>query len=219
MKETLTLPVEIPEAARRKTKISTQEIKQNASVVDFFGDSPDRKVHNNNYIGNPFPGNAYHRVFGLTFSLVNQYIEDDAANNIDARAIVNALKDAGIIFTKGDQYDEQLRSAFANHFNFEDTHLETQLSVAGDPAAGGAAEVTEVNTAIVQAGGLYRLPNWFDLAPQEVFNLSVTFADSSVFPSDADWEASGQAPLKMAAMIYLAEIDIATFETLNIKNL
>lgn len=209
MKETLTRPVPIPKGARRDVYYDSQEIVQNEAVLDFFAPSPNRSVPDNNYVSNAFPGEAVRRIYGLSFSLKKQFIADDAANDIDARAILNGVKDAGIVVTADQDSTEFLRTGMSDHFNFEGTHLQTSLSAAADPAAADSLVATESNIVTIQASGLYRLPDAFDLATNQVISVTVTFADASVFPTNANWDDAGESHLEMLCKLYLAEIQPA----------
>jgi hypothetical protein len=207
MKNTLARKVPIPKGARRKVYYDTKELVQDQSVINFFPPNATRDASRDNYINNPFPGESARRVVGLSFELIKQFIRDDAANNIDSEAIINGIKDAGVILTADNDYKEFVRTPLEEHFNFEGSRLNIDLSIAGDPAAEGTT-TTENKTAILQSADMYRLPDPFDVAPNQSVDLRVEFADASVFPQSTDWDAAGQGHLFMRAKMYVAEIEV-----------
>ncbi len=99
----------VPASARIKTYFDTQQVIQNGAVLNFFPPNSTRKITRNNYVGNPFPGELKRRILALSFEVTKQFIEDDAANGIDSLAIVNALKDAGVILQADNDNKEFLR--------------------------------------------------------------------------------------------------------------
>ncbi|MDZ7659456.1 MAG: hypothetical protein U5J89_09265, partial [Fodinibius sp.] len=97
MSNQITKKAIVPASARIKTYFDTQKVEQNGAVLNFFPPNSTRKITRNNYVGNPFPGELKRRILALSFEVTKQFIEDDEANGIDARGIVNSLKDAGVI--------------------------------------------------------------------------------------------------------------------------
>ncbi len=205
MKDTLARKVPIAKGARRKVYFDTQELVQNKSNVEFFPPDADRNISMANYISNSFPGEDARLVYGLSFELTKQFIEQDLDNNINAEEIVNAVKDAGVIVTADGDYKEFLRTSITDHFNFEGTHLNTRLALAGQAGADDQ-QLTERKTVTLQSADIYRVPDPFIVAPNQVVNLSVTFANSAAFPTAAEWEASGQSRLYMKCKLHLAEL-------------
>jgi hypothetical protein len=192
----------VPASARIKTYFDTQQVTQNGATVNFFPANSTRKITRNNYVGNPFPGELKRRVLALSFEVIKQFIEDDEANNINARAIINSLKDAGVILQADNDNKEFLRVPISKHSNFSGTGIHM---VAGTPNTVDAA-VSYKRIASLQSAEEYRLADPFDLAVNQTLSLSVHFEDASVFPSDADWTASGQGLLYLRANIVVAEM-------------
>ncbi len=195
--------VPIPKNARIRPYYDTQPIEQNNAVVNFFPPSGTKDVTRDNYISNSFPGNDTRRIAGLSFELVRQYLRDDAANGIDAAAIINAVKHAGVILTADQNYQQFLRTTIEEQSNFAQTEFEGALA----SAYVNAGYVTEERkTAILKSADMYRLEDPFDIAPNQNVNLEVQFNDASPFPTEQQWTDSGQPKLWLRATLYLAEI-------------
>jgi hypothetical protein len=179
--------LKVPKHARIKTYYDTKLIDQNKDVINFFTPNASKEVTRDNYIQNPFPGDATRRIAGLSFELVPQFISNDSDNSIDAAAIVNAMKFSGVIITADQSYRQFLRAPMAEYSNFADTQY-----------IGG--------TAILKKADMYRLSDPFDIASNQNLNLAVHFNDATGFPKESDWEASGQKKPYLRATLYLAEI-------------
>lgn len=194
----------IPRTALIKPLYDTQKITQNVSEVNFYPANASKVVARNNYITNPFPGENTRRVVALSFEINKQFIEDDAANSIDSEAIINSLKDAGIILTADGDYKEFLRTTIDRHSNFSGTGLESESAAA---LVDAAIQTATSKVSVMKGSGLYFLADPFDIAPNQTVDLKVKFADSSLFPTDANWNDSGQGLLYMTATLYAAEIE------------
>lgn len=190
MKAQLARKVAIPKGARRKTYYDTQEIITNESQVNFFPAQANRNPEMANYISNAFPGEDARLVYGMTFVLTRQFIQTDDAAQIDPIAIVNGLKDAAVIATADQNYKEFLRVPLSDHFDFDSTRLNLAAAFAGQ-AASADSEYTVEKTVTLQDDLMIKVSDPFVVAPNQVFTLTVHFADSSVFPAAADWENSG----------------------------
>lgn len=201
--KTLAKPAPIPRSARIKPYYDTQQIKQNVAEINFFPPNATRKVTRDNYINNPFPGKDKRRIVGLSFELVKQFIRDDSDNSIDSVAIINGIKDAGVVLTADNDYKEFLRTTIDRHSNFAGTDFEGAKASA---LVDAAIETASRKTAVLKSAGMYKLQDPFDVAGNQTINLKVTFADASAFPSEANWDASGQGKLWLRATLYLAEI-------------
>jgi hypothetical protein len=204
---TLAKKVPIPRNARLKTYYDTKEIVQNTAEYNFFPPNATRNVSRDNYINNPFPGEDSRRVVGLSFELVPQFMHNDAANGIDVEAIINGLKDAGIILTADNDYKEFVRTTMSEHFNFAGTRLNTRVSGAPDVIGAGAVMVPSIEkTVVAKAADMYRLPDPFDVAPNQTIDLKVVFDDASMFPTSGNWTTSGQSRLLLRANLFIAEV-------------
>lgn len=192
----------VPASARIKTYFDTQQVQKNGAVLNFFPPNSTREITRNNYVGNPFPGEYKRRILALSFEVTKQFIEDDPTNNINARAIVNGLKDAGVILQADNDNKEFLRVPIAKHSNFSGTGIQ---SVAGT-ANSADAQVVYKNVACLRSAEEYRLADPFDLAVNQTLSLAVHFEDASVFPSDQDWTTSEQGLLYLQASIVVAEM-------------
>lgn len=193
----------VPDDARIKTYYDTQQLKQNEDVVNFFTPNPDKSPTRNNYVSNPFPGQATRRIAGISFELVRQFITDAA--NIDSRAIVNAIKHAGVIISADQSYTEFLRAPIGEYSNFSTTGFEQVKA----KAYVNAAYVDKTETvAVLKRAFTYRLDDPFDVAANQNLNVSVHFKDASVFPTDAQWTSASQPKLWLRASLYLAEIAV-----------
>lgn len=192
----------VPASARIKTYFDTQKIEQNGSVLNFFPPNSTRKITRNNYVGNPFPGELKRRILGLSFEVTKQFIEDDAANSIDAVAIVNAIKDAGVILQADNDNKEFLRAPISKYSNFAGTSIDLVAGTANTVDA----EVVYKHVVSLKSADEYRLADPFDLAVNQTLSLAVHFEDASVFPTDANWTTSGQGLLYMRASIVVAEM-------------
>lgn len=194
--------VPVPKGARLKPYYDTQPIVQNQAKVNFFSPSPSRAVTRNNYVSNPFPGEATRRIAGLSFDILHQFIHREA--NINPIAIVNGLKNAGVVLTADQSHTQFLRTTLDEQSNF----AETEFVAASAAAWEGGAAVTETRqTAVLKSSEMYRLADPFDLANNQNLNLYVQFANASNFPTEAQWEASSQSQLFLRATLYLAELD------------
>jgi hypothetical protein len=200
---TLAKKVPIPRSARIKPYYDTKQIKNGVAEINFFPPNATRKVSRDNYINNPFPGEEKRRIVGLSFELVKQFITDDAANNINSEAIINGIKDAGVVLTADNDYKEFLRTTIDRHSNFAGTDFEGAKASALIDAA---VETVESKTAVLKSAGMYKLQDPFDVASNQSIDLKVSFADASNFPTDQNWNDSGQGLLFMRATLYLAEI-------------
>lgn len=193
----------VPATARIKTYYDTKQVVQNESIINFFPANATRKVTRDNYVNNPFPGSMKRRILGLSFELTKQFIEDDAANGIDARAIVNGLKDAAILLQADNDNKEFLRAPMSEFSNFAGTGI--QLASATDNTVDAVASFKRVAT--VKSAGEYRLADPFDLAVNQTVSLAVHFDDASVFPTIENWTQSGQGQLWLRASLVVAEVE------------
>lgn len=194
----------IPKTARIEPYYDTQQIKQNEATVDFFPANASKDITRNNYVSNPFPGNAVRRVAGLSFEVVKHFLIDDPGNSINARAIVNALKHASVIITADQDYHQFLREPIEEYSNFDQTRY---VGASGKAYVNGAYVDNAAETAIIKAGGMHRLDDPFDIEANQNVNVTVQFNDASNFPTEAQWTAASQGFLWMRATLYLAEID------------
>jgi hypothetical protein len=193
----------VPATARIKTYYDTKQVVQNDNVINFFPANATRKVTRDNYVNNPFPGSMKRRILGLSFELTKQFIEDDAANGIDARSIVNGLKDAAILLQADNDNKEFLRAPMSEFSNFAGTGI--QLASATDNTVYAVASFKRVAT--IKSAGEYRLADPFDLAVNQTVSLAVHFDDASVFPSIENWTQSGQGQLWLRASLVVAEVE------------
>lgn len=192
----------VPASARIKTYFDTQKVEQNGAVVNFFPPNSTRKITRNNYVGNPFPGELKRRVLALSFEVTKQFIEDDIDNNIDARAIVNAIKDAGVILQADNDNKEFLRVPISKYSNFSGTDMNMVAGTANTVDA----PVVYKRVASLRSAEEFRLADPFDLAVNQTLSLSVHFEDASLFPSDVNWTTSNQGLLYLRASIVVAEM-------------
>jgi len=193
----------VPASARIKTYYDTKQVEQNNSIINFFPANATRKVTRYNYVNNPFPGSMKRRILGLSFEITKQFIEDDPAHGIDARAIVNGLKDAAVLLQADNDNKEFLRAPISEFSNFAGTGL--QLVSATDNTVDAVAAYKR--TATLKSAGEYRLADPFDLAVNQTVSLAVHFDDASVFPSAENWTQSGQGQLWLRASLVVAEVD------------
>jgi|AntRauTorckE6833_2_1112554.scaffolds.fasta_scaffold00919_9 hypothetical protein len=193
----------VPATARIKTYFDTRKVQQNQSVLNFFPANADRILTRDNYVSNPFPGAMKRRILGLSFELTKQFIEDDPTNGIDARAIVNGLKDAAILLQADNDNKEFLRAPMSEFSNFAGTGI--QLASATDNTVDAVASFKRVAT--VKSAGEYRLADPFDLAVNQTVSLAVHFDDASVFPTIENWTQSGQGQLWLRASLVVAEVE------------
>lgn len=193
----------VPASARIKTYYDTKQVRQNENVLNFFPANATRNLTRDNYVNNPFPGAMKRRILGLSFEVTKQFVEDDPDNGINARAVVNGLKDSAILLQADNDNKEFLRAPMSEFSNFAGTGM--QLVSATDNTAD--AEATYRRIAILKSAGEYRLPDPFDLARNQTVSLAVHFDDASVFPSDEGWTQSGQGQLWLRASIVVAEVD------------
>ena len=193
----------VPASARIKTYYDTKQVEQNNSIINFFPANATRKVTRDNYVNNPFPGSMKRRILGLSFEITKQFIEDDPAHGIDARAIVNGLKDAAVLLQADNDNKEFLRAPISEFSNFAGTGL--QLVSATDNTVDAVAAYKR--TATLKSAGEYRLADPFDLAVNQTVSLAVHFDDASVFPSAENWTQSGQGQLWLRASLGVAEVD------------
>lgn len=198
--------VRIPNDALIKPYFDTQQVKQNQAEINFFPAVATRKVFRDNYVSNPFPGNETRRVVGLSFEIVKQFLREDAANGIDVEAIINGIKDAGVTLTADNNHVEFLRTTIARHSNFAGSGI-AGASASAD--VGGAVQTATRKTLVMKSARMHRILDPFDLAPTQNLDLKVQFHDASVFPAEAEWEASGQSKLYLRAVLYLAELESA----------
>jgi len=206
MKDTLARKTAIPAAARRRVYFDTQELVQGTSRYEFFPPQASRDITIANYISNSFPGDDARLLYGASFELVKQHIETDADNSIDAEAIINALKDSGIVITADQNRTEFLRDRLSNYFNFEGNHLNIRNSFAGQ-AASADSELTVDKTVTMQsAQGYFKIPDPFFVAPNQVLNVEVTFNDASSFPTSQNWVDAGKSKLFLRSTMHLAEL-------------
>jgi hypothetical protein len=205
MKDSLARKVPIPKAARRKVYFDTQPIKQNEAEINFFPAVATKKRYKDNYISNPFPGDNARLVYGLTFALTSQFLQTDAANNIDAEKIINQTVDSSVIISADQNYTQFMRLPVGHHFNFEGTKLNIALAFAGQAAAADS-EQTVSKTVTIQEDAIQKVADPFVIAPNQVLSLKVKFNDASDFPADSDWTASGQPALHLQCRLNVAEL-------------
>lgn len=193
----------VPASARIKTYYDTKKVEQNGSIINFFPANATRKVTRDNYVNNPFPGAMKRRILGLSFEVTKQLIEDDPDNGINARDIVNGLKDAAILLQADNDNKEFLRAPISEFSNFAGTGFQLVSGTANSTDA----EVTYKRIATLKSAGEYRLADPFDLAQNQTVSLAVHIDDSSVFPTEAGWTASGQGGLWLRASLVVAEVE------------
>jgi hypothetical protein len=201
MSNRITKKALVPASARIKTYYDTRQVEQNSSILNFFPANATRKVTRDNYVNNPFPGSFKRRILGLSFEITKQFIEDDVANGINARAIVDALKDSAILLQADNDNKEFLRAPISEFSNFAGTGLQINTKDGG--------EDPDIIHRIVslKSAGEYRLADPFDLAVNQTVSLAVHFDDASKFPSEANWAASGQGSLWLRASLVVAEVE------------
>jgi hypothetical protein len=201
MSNRITKKALVPASARIKTYYDTRQVEQNSSILNFFPANATRKVTRDNYVNNPFPGSFKRRILGLSFEITKQFIEDDVANGINARAIVDALKDSAILLQADNDNKEFLRAPISDFSNFAGTGLQINSKDGG--------EDPDIIHRIVslKSAGEYRLADPFDLAVNQTVSLAVHFDDASKFPSEANWAASGQGSLWLRASLVVAEVE------------
>jgi hypothetical protein len=187
---------------RIKPLYDSQQIKQNTAVLNFFPAQASKSVTRNNYISNPLPGNDKRLIAGLSLDLNKQFIIDDT--DINAAAIINALKHASIRITADQSRTEFLRAPVEEYSNFAATQYEADSAKA---YIDGAYVTKEDKTAVVASPGMYRLDDPFKIESQQTFDLEVTFNDASKFPTEAQWVASGQGLPWLIATLYAVEVD------------
>ena len=191
----------VPASARIKTYYDTRQVEQNSSILNFFPANATRKVTRDNYVNNPFPGSFKRRILGLSFEITKQFIEDDSANGIDARAIVDGLKDSAILLQADNDNKEFLRAPISEFSNFAGTGLQINTK------DGGEGPDTIHRIVSLKSASEYRLADPFDLAVNQTVSLAVHFDDASKFPSAEGWAASGQGSLWLRASLVVAEVD------------
>jgi hypothetical protein len=214
MKDTLARKTAIPATARRRVYFDTQELVQNTTRYDFFPPQASRDITLANYISNSFPGDDARLLYGASFELIKQHIETDAANSIDAEAIINAVKDAGIVITADQSRTEFLRDRLPNYFNFEGNHLNIRTSFAGQAAAADSELTVDKTVTMQSAEGYFKIPDPFFVAPNQVLNVEVTFNDASSFPTSQNWVDAGKSKLFLRSTLHLAELSDKQLEAM-----
>lgn len=195
--------VPVPPGARINPYYDTQPVKQNEETINFFPANTSRQIYRNNYISNPFPGNAARRVAGLSFEPTAQFIREDT--NIDVEAIVNALKFAGVVITADQSHEQFLRAPIGEYSNFHQTEIE---SVKSKAYVNGAFVDKTKKIAVLKSAAMYRVDDPFDIAANQNVTVKVVFDDASDFPTEAQWNNStGNVRLRLHATLYLAEVE------------
>lgn len=196
----------VPPNAKHKVYHDTIEIVQNTSAYNFFPATSTRNLLRDNYFSNSLPGNDSRLVLGLSFELVQQHIENDSANSIDGENIINALAYAGLRITADNDNKEYVRDRLSRYFNFRDIELAYSIAAASDGATAPAINVAEQKIITVQGTEVMPVPDPFRIASNQTFDIEVTFADSSVFPTSQNWEDASQPALLMRCNLHVAEI-------------
>lgn len=180
-----------------------KQVKNGVTTLDFFPSDANRSIFNSNYVSNSLPGTEDRRIIGLNFSLNKIFIRDDAANSVNSIAIMNALKDASVELKADNDNKEFLATTIDRYSNFSKTKVHAATAHA---LVDGALETEHRKVVQVRPPEMIKLKEPFDLASNQVITLTVKFNDASVFPTDGNWDDSGQSKLWMFATLYLAEI-------------
>lgn len=187
----------LPKGKRLVTYYDTQSVIQNKSKLSFFPANASRIEYDNNYVTNPLPGNKPVAFLGMSIEATLQVIK--TAANVDPVKIINALKYAKVKFT-ADQNDKRMFVAkMEDFFNFKSTNF-TQT---GGVNASNALVLQEAIE--LRSNGVIRFADPFAVAGGQVFTVEIEFADSSAFPTEAQWTTAGYGQLKLAAKLYAAE--------------
>jgi hypothetical protein len=187
----------VPRNMRLRTYYDTKAIVQNTSSYNFFPANASRVDTDNNYVTNPLPGNKDVAILGMSIDTTIQIIK--TAANVDPVKIINALKYASVKVELDQDNKQMLLGRLGDFFNFKSTAYHSAASE-------GAASAQVLTEAIeMRSNGVIRFADPFQVGAGQVFNVTVRFADSSVFPTEAHWGTAGYGALKLVASLFVAE--------------
>lgn len=189
----------LPTGVKIERFFSTIEIDNGDSTVNFFPSNPNKKSTDNNYSQNPFPGQFYYVILGITLDCTLKVIRQDA--NIDPAAVINSLNDGTLILATNQGRNEDFVHPFKDYFNFTGIEITETIT---------AADATSL-TAALQSTGIRKPDNIYFQAPNEGFDLRAEF-NSGVWPTTANWTASGLGRFAIKAEMKVAQLTKAQME-------
>jgi len=154
--------------------------------LTLFPPNPQNTDLVSNYNQNPLPGTEEYRIIAARVRPTFALLRDDAANNVDPEAIGAQLKDAVLTIRDRGGQNRVIQSRLPSHFDTNDLVVKRFRDNRGT--------TDETDTSYLFYGGyeIASLPEWFTLSATQQFDFVVKFPDSSVFPTQAEIESSGQ---------------------------
>ena len=183
----------VPAGVQIERYFSVVEIDNGDSEVNFFPPNPSGVSTDNNYSQNPFPGQYYYVILGITLDSTVKVIRQDA--NIDPAYIINNLNDATLTLATNQGRTEDFVHPLKDYFNF--TGIQTTEVIDSNDAA--------LLTAALQSTGVRKPDNVYFQSPNEGFTLKAKF-NSGTWPTTANWGTAGigrfaiKAEMKVAKM-------------------
>lgn len=187
----------VPRDKRLRIIYDTKPVVQNDSRPNFFPANASRVDTDNNYVTNPLPGNKDVAILGMSIDTTLQVIR--TAANIDPVKIINALKHASVKIQLDQDNKQMLLGRLGDFFNFKTTSYHATASE-------GASNAQVLHEAIeMRSNGVIRFADPFQVGAGQVFNVTIQFADASVFPTAAHWDTAGYGSLNLVTQLFIAE--------------
>ena len=166
-----------------------REIDGTTTELKFFLPNPSREDNDNNYRGNPLPGDNNFVLMAIKVDATIKNIKSTA--NIDPQKVVNQLTDAVIEIRSNRGREEALL-----------TPLDEYMNLNGIQASNYHDGTNFEQSITLQASKPRRIDNLFAFGPNGAWDLSIHFKTGD-FPAQADW-STGRFGLKTT--LYMAEL-------------
>jgi len=151
-------------------------------ILELFPPNPTADPVARNYDDNPLPGNYAKRIVSLGFGFTYPILSP--ATGITPITVMNTLKHAAVVLSRGDRQKQIIRGHLSDYVEFDKFEIETASYDDGTNA-------DDTYVVVMKSTPLARLadsknPN-FVLDPDERFTLQIEFDDVTGIPSDTDW--------------------------------
>lgn len=184
----------ISRSGRLKPLFDTIAIVQNTSEYKLFPANASKSNTENNYVSNPLPGSYVRKVLAISIESNLQTIR--TATGVDPVKIINALKKASLIITVDSDRKQMLHMPIEEFLNFSGSDVHAAYS------GTGAATVEYAN---LKSWGAKQVPDPFQIGVNQSFEVKIEFADSSNFPTAAQWTTADFGALELKVKIYVSE--------------
>lgn len=165
-----------------------------ANQLELFQPDSPRDL-NRNYRNNPFQGNQRKKVLGVGLYLPIPFVLTEAANNVYARDVAEALQLSAVTVGKGNRKTIIHRLSTQQLVDFTESGL-----VTGTYDNGTNADDFELYHFKIQPGALLHDQDMI-LDPDERFHMTLHLPEGYSLPAQSDWSAADQYAAKIGANV------------------